>query len=40
MDESVIAAHPEDPNAKLNMFSLGWEQNVQLESLSIERFGR
>ena len=40
VDESVIAAHPEDPNAKLNMFSLGWEQNVQLESLSIERFGR
>jgi len=26
IDEAVIAAHPEDPNAKLNMFSLGWEQ--------------
>lgn len=25
IDESVIAAHPEDPNAKLDMFSLGWE---------------
>jgi galactonate dehydratase len=26
IDEAVIGAHPEDPNAKLNMFSLGWEQ--------------
>lgn len=26
VDESVIASHPEDPAAKLNMFSLGWEQ--------------
>ncbi|HZP00963.1 MAG TPA: mandelate racemase/muconate lactonizing enzyme family protein [Terriglobia bacterium] len=25
IDESVIAAHPEDPNAKMNMFDLGWE---------------
>ena len=28
MDESVIAAHPEDPNAKLNMFDMGWEQKM------------
>ncbi len=28
VDESVIAAHPEDPDAKLNMFSLGWEQRM------------
>jgi galactonate dehydratase len=28
VDESVITAHPEDPNAKLNMFSLGWEQKM------------
>jgi hypothetical protein len=28
IDEAVIAAHPEDPNAKLNMFSLGWEQQM------------
>lgn len=25
VDESVVAAHPGDPNAKLNHFSLGWE---------------
>jgi hypothetical protein len=25
VDESVIAGHPEDPNAKMNMFDLGWE---------------
>src|SRR5579872_385331 len=28
VDEAVIAAHPEDPNAKLNMFSLGWEKKM------------
>ena len=28
VDESVIAAHPEDQDAKLNMFSLGWEQKM------------
>ena len=28
VDESAIAAHPEDPNAKLDMFSLGWEQRM------------
>jgi len=28
VDESVIAAHPEDPDAKLDMFSLGWEQQM------------
>ena len=28
VDESVIAAHPEDHDAKLNMFSLGWEQKM------------
>ena len=28
IDEGVIAAHPEDPNAKLNMFSLGWERQM------------
>lgn len=28
VDESVIAANPEDPNAKLDMFSLGWEQQM------------
>ncbi len=28
VDESVIAAHPEDPDAKLNMFSLGWEKRM------------
>jgi hypothetical protein len=26
IDEAVIAAHSEDPDAKLTMFSLGWEQ--------------
>lgn len=28
VDEAVIKAHPEDPNAKLNMFDLGWEQKM------------
>ncbi len=28
VDESVIAAHPEDPDCKLDMFSLGWEQQM------------
>ena len=28
VDESVIAAHPEDPDAKLNMFSLDWERQM------------
>ncbi len=28
VDESVIAAHPEDPDAKLNMFTLGWEKKM------------
>ncbi len=28
IDEAVLAAHPEDPDAKLNMFSLGWEQRM------------
>jgi len=28
VDESTIAAHPEDPNAKLNMFSMGGEQKM------------
>jgi galactonate dehydratase len=26
VDEDLIRAHPEDPNAKLNMFSSGWEE--------------
>ena len=26
VDEAVLRAHPEDPNAKMNMFSLGWEE--------------
>ncbi|HVA01617.1 MAG TPA: mandelate racemase/muconate lactonizing enzyme family protein [Terriglobia bacterium] len=26
VDEAVLRAHPEDPNAKMNMFSLGWEK--------------
>jgi galactonate dehydratase len=26
VDEEAIDAHPEDPSAKLNMFSVGWEQ--------------
>jgi galactonate dehydratase len=25
IDEAVLEAHPEDPNAKMNMFSVGWE---------------
>ncbi len=25
VDESVVLTHPEDPNAKMNMFSAGWE---------------
>lgn len=28
VDESVIAAHPEDPDAKLNMFATGWEEQM------------
>jgi galactonate dehydratase len=28
VDESVIAEHPEDPDAKLNMFADGWEQQM------------
>jgi galactonate dehydratase len=28
VDESAIAAHPEDPSAKLNMFAAGWEQQM------------
>jgi galactonate dehydratase len=28
VDEAVIHAHPEDPGAKLNMFSSGWEEIV------------
>jgi galactonate dehydratase len=28
VDESVIAGHPEDPDAKLNMFHLGWEERM------------
>jgi len=28
VDESVIIAHPEDPDAKLNMFADGWEQQM------------
>jgi galactonate dehydratase len=28
VDEAVMAAHPEDPDAKLNMFSLGWEEQM------------
>jgi galactonate dehydratase len=28
VDESVIAAHPEDPDAKLNMFAQGWEEQM------------
>lgn len=26
VDEAVLRAHPEDPNAKMNMFRLGWEE--------------
>jgi galactonate dehydratase len=32
VDESAIAAHPEDPDAKLNMFSVGWEHLMCKES--------
>jgi len=28
IDESVVRAHPEDPDAKLDMFSLGWEEKM------------
>ncbi len=28
VDESLITAHPEDPNAKLNMFASGWEKQM------------
>ena len=28
VNESMIAAHPEDPNAKLNMFSMDWEHHM------------
>jgi galactonate dehydratase len=28
VNEAAVAAHPEDPDAKLNMFSLGWEQQM------------
>ena len=28
IDEAVIAAHPEDPDAKLNMFARDWEQHM------------
>jgi galactonate dehydratase len=28
VNEEVIAAHPEDPDAKLDMFSLGWEEHM------------
>jgi galactonate dehydratase len=28
VDEEAIRAHPEDPDAKLNMFTLGWEQQM------------
>jgi galactonate dehydratase len=28
VNESVIAAHPEDPDAKLNMFSSDWEERM------------
>ena len=26
VDEAVLQSHPEDPDAKMNMFSLGWEK--------------
>jgi galactonate dehydratase len=26
VDEDLIRAHPEDPNAKMNMFAPGWEE--------------
>jgi galactonate dehydratase len=26
VDEALLRAHPEDPNAKMNMFSVGWEE--------------
>src|SRR5437773_7121068 len=28
VNEAALRAHPEDPEAKLNMFSLGWEQRM------------
>jgi hypothetical protein len=28
VDEAVVKAHPEDPDAKLDMFSLGWEEQM------------
>ena len=28
VDQSLIAAHPEDPDAKLNMFATGWEEQM------------
>lgn len=28
VNEDMIAAHPADPNAKLDMFSLGWEEHM------------
>jgi L-alanine-DL-glutamate epimerase-like enolase superfamily enzyme len=28
VNETVIAAHPEDPDAKLNMFSSDWEDRM------------
>ncbi|MEO8660183.1 MAG: mandelate racemase/muconate lactonizing enzyme family protein [Bryobacteraceae bacterium] len=28
VDESVISAHPENPNAKLDMFAIGWEETM------------
>lgn len=28
VNEPVLAAHPEDPNAKLNMFAKDWEQRM------------
>lgn len=31
VDEAVIAAHPEDLDAKLNMFSGGWERQMNYE---------
>jgi galactonate dehydratase len=28
VDEAAIRSHPEDPDAKLNMFALGWEKEM------------
>lgn len=28
VDESVVRAHPEDPDAKMDMFNLGWEDRM------------